>query len=80
MTTPDGPEDEAFCSARGCRRTAEWALRWNNPKLHTPERRKIWLACDEHREHLAGFLGARDFLRDVVAYAALGQGADAGEG
>lgn len=53
------------CSARGCRATARWALAWNNPRLHPPERRKVWLACDEHREHLASFLSARSFLRDV---------------
>jgi hypothetical protein len=54
------------CSARGCRNSATWALRWNNPKLHLPERRKIWLACDEHREHLSAFLSARGFLREVT--------------
>jgi hypothetical protein len=54
------------CSARGCTAGAVWALRWNNPRLHTPERRKTWLACEEHRESLAAFLGARSFLRDVV--------------
>ena len=42
--------------AKGCQRAAVWALLWNNPKLHTPDRRKIWLACDEHRESLADFL------------------------
>ena len=42
-----------------------WALRWNNPRLHTPERRKTWLACDEHRTTLSEFLGARSFLREV---------------
>ncbi len=41
-------------------------LAWNNPKLHTPERRKTWLACEEHREHLSQFLGVRGFLKDVV--------------
>ena len=45
-----------------------WALRWNNPKIHTPDRRKVWLACDEHREHLSQFLGRRDFLREVVPF------------
>ena len=25
-----------MCSARGCRATAVWALRWNNPRLHPP--------------------------------------------
>jgi hypothetical protein len=39
-------------------------LRWNNPKLHTPERRKSWLACPEHDEHLSRFLSARGFLRE----------------
>jgi hypothetical protein len=53
------------CSARGCQAPAGWALRWNNPKLHTPDRRKTWLACDEHRDSLGDFLRARGFLRDV---------------
>lgn len=53
------------CSARGCRATATWSLLWNNPRLHSPDRRKTWLACDEHRTSLADFLAARSFLRDV---------------
>ncbi|WP_336921166.1 hypothetical protein [Aquipuribacter sp. SD81] len=69
MTTPPevpaGAEDAPVCSAKGCRATAVWALRWNNPRLHTPERRKTWAACDGHRAHLSDFLGARGFLRDV---------------
>jgi len=55
-----------ICSAKGCQAEARWSLLWNNPKLHTPDRRKTWLACDEHRESLADFLGKRQFLRDVV--------------
>ena len=54
-----------ICSAKGCQQPATWALRWNNPKVHTPERRKVWLACDEHRSSLSEFLGARGFLKDV---------------
>lgn len=46
-------------------------MRWNNPRLHTPDRRKIWLACEEHRVSLAGHLEVRGFLRDVVAVDAL---------
>ncbi|MEV6418672.1 hypothetical protein [Streptomyces sp. NPDC051662] len=63
-----GSADDAapICSAKGCRAPAVWVLAWNNPKLHTPERRKTWLACDEHREHLSSFLGMRGFLKDVV--------------
>ncbi len=57
---------ELTCSARGCRAAATWQLLWNNPRLHTPERRKTWLACDEHRDSLAEFLRARSFLKDVV--------------
>lgn len=56
------------CSAKGCREAAVWQLLWNNPKLHTPDRRKVWLACDEHRQSLADFLTARQFLREVVEH------------
>lgn len=58
------------CSAKGCRADAVWVLAWNNPKLHTPERRKTWLACDDHREHLSSFLSVRGFLKDVVTLTA----------
>lgn len=57
---------ELMCSSKGCRQQAEWALRWNNPKLHDPERRKTWLACADHRQHLESFLGARSFLRETI--------------
>ncbi len=58
------------CSAKGCTASATWQLLWNNPKLHTEDRRKTWLACDEHRESLSSFLGARKFLKDVVPHTA----------
>jgi hypothetical protein len=58
-------EDLDRCSAKGCQAPATWQLLWNNPKLHTPERRKVWLACDEHKTSLSDFLGARQFLKDV---------------
>ena len=57
-----------ICSAKGCTAPATWELGWNNPKLHTPDRRKVWLACDEQRSSLSEFLGARSFLRDVVPH------------
>lgn len=67
---PAATETETpICSAKGCRAPAVWVLAWNNPKLHTPERRKTWLACDEHRAHLADFLNMRGFLKDVVPFA-----------
>jgi hypothetical protein len=66
---PEGPQGPPQCSAKGCRADAAWVLVWNNPKLHTPDRRKTWLACEEHREHLSQFLGVRGFLRDTVPLA-----------
>jgi hypothetical protein len=64
-TPPGEPE---LCSAKGCREPATWQLRWNNPRIHTPDRRKTWLACERHRQSLAYFLGARGFLRETVAH------------
>lgn len=69
--TPFGSEDAerpAGCSARGCAQPATWALLWNNPKIHQPERRKTWLACDTHKESLSDFLGRRSFLREVEPF------------
>jgi hypothetical protein len=60
--------DETICSARGCQAAAAHELRWNNPRIHTPDRRKVWLACDEHLPSLSDFLSARGFLREVVPH------------
>lgn len=71
MSAPSGADplpsaSPTICSAKGCRRTAEFDLQWNNPKIHAADRRKHWMACAEHRESLGRFLSARGFLRDVV--------------
>ncbi|MEU6277284.1 hypothetical protein ABZ871_33530 [Streptomyces populi] len=66
LNAPGSHPASPVCSAKACRADAVWVLAWNNPKLHTPERRKTWLACEEHREHLSQFLGVRGFLKDVV--------------
>jgi hypothetical protein len=63
--TLDDKSELDLCSAKGCQAPAQWQLLWNNPKIHTPDRRKIWLACDDHRQSLSDFLGARGFLRDT---------------
>ncbi|MGP7960806.1 hypothetical protein ACTVCO_08355 [Sanguibacter sp. A247] len=72
--TPDGPgtDAELICSGKGCRAEAVWAVLWNNPKLHTPERRKVWLACSDHREHLETFLDLRGFRLATVSVDDLG--------
>jgi hypothetical protein len=67
---------ELFCSAKGCRKPAAFALRWNNPKLHDPDRRKTWLACPDHLTSLSEFLDARGFLRSVEPISASAGGID----
>ncbi|MCL3819457.1 acetone carboxylase [Aeromicrobium wangtongii] len=57
--------DELICSAKGCTTAAQHQVVWNNPKLHTPDRRKIWLACAEHEQSLRSFLDARGFYRET---------------
>lgn len=69
---PSGP-DGLVCSSKGCRAAATTDLQWNNPKIHTPDRRKHWLACDEHTETLRSFLSVRGFLRDVLPLAEPGR-------
>ena len=54
------------CSRKACRAVAQWQLLWNNPKLHTPERRKIWLACGEHRTWLEDYLQTRGLWKETV--------------
>jgi hypothetical protein len=55
-------DDIPRCSAKGCREPASVDLNWRNPKLHDATRVKHWLACDEHADHLADYLGVRGFL------------------
>ena len=68
-------ESEQFsspvCSAKACRAAATWRLAWNNPRIHQPERRKTWLACDAHRTSLSDFLTARGFLRETTPLGAV---------
>lgn len=66
LTTTNDEPQELICSAKGCRASATHAIRWNNPKLHEPARRKVWLACDAHEETLRDFLSMRGFYRDTV--------------
>lgn len=76
MTGP-GSDDVVQCSAKGCRAAAVHVLVWNNPKLHTPDREKTWVACDRHRSSLAEHLDVRGFLRRVEPLEPDGGGATA---
>ena len=61
------------CSRKGCRAAAEFQLLWNNPKIHAPERRKIWLACASHREWLEDYLTQRMLYKQTLP---MGQGTE----
>ncbi|MBK5307854.1 MAG: hypothetical protein JJD92_14310 [Frankiaceae bacterium] len=63
MTDADAPE--VICSAKGCRNEAVHVLVWNNPSIHTADREKTWVACDEHKTSLSEFLDRRSFLKRV---------------
>ncbi|MDV3220084.1 hypothetical protein [Intrasporangium sp.] len=68
---PMPPAEDHVCSAKGCRASAVHAVVWRNPKLHVEGRRKVWLACDEHQQALADFVGLRGFLIEVIPVGAL---------
>ncbi|MYM18976.1 hypothetical protein GSY69_03020 [Brevibacterium sp. 5221] len=66
---------ELLCSARDCAREAAYAVLWNNPKIHAPERRKVWLACEEHRAYLGQYLQVRGMLSAIVDVEEIPEGA-----
>ena len=74
------PEHEFTCSRAGCGHAATWKLLWRNPKIHPEDRRKTWLACDEHIEFLREFLAARNFplTTEVIGDEASEAGGDNG--
>ncbi len=61
MSADDGDRIDAVCSRAGCRSAARWRIDWRNPRIHAADRRKTWVACDEHVGYLREFLAARDF-------------------
>lgn len=63
------------CSAKACAADAAFAMLWNNPRIHSPERRKVWLACPAHRVHLHDYLASRGLLRDDVPVSEIPEGA-----
>jgi hypothetical protein len=71
-TGPTAVEAAAMCSRKACRSQAAWQLLWNNPKIHTPERRKTWLACADHRDWLEDYLQTRGLWKETVPLEDLG--------
>ncbi|MBS6634691.1 acetone carboxylase [Rothia mucilaginosa] len=64
----DAQPKYAKCSRKGCQQVAEFQLLWNNPKVHAPERRKIWLACSEHVGWLENYLREREFWKQTLPF------------
>ena len=63
MIGASAPEvgDAPTCSRAGCRNAATTTVNWRNPRIHSLDRVKVWLACDEHSAYLHDYLVARDF-------------------
>jgi hypothetical protein len=64
FTTPQG--GSPVCSRKGCRNDAEWQLLWNNPRIHTPERRKAWASCPDHVEWFEEYLRNRGLWKETL--------------
>ena len=62
-----GAAPSGGCSRAGCREQATWRIDWRNPRIHTGDRFKTWLACDEHVDYLRDYLASRDFPVEVAA-------------
>ena len=56
-----GSDAAVQCSSAGCNADAAWRVNWRNPRIHTPDRVKVWLACGDHRTTLADYLATRGF-------------------
>lgn len=55
------PAGIVSCSAAGCSTAGSWRINWLNPRIHSADRVKVWIACDAHRGTLADYLGTRGF-------------------
>ena len=67
MIGESGALEQVRCSRANCREDARWRVHWRNPRIHGPERVKVWLACDEHVGYLRDYLASRDFPVEVTA-------------
>jgi hypothetical protein len=55
-----GPDGER-CSRAECSAEASWSVNWRNPRIHSPDRVKVWLACVDHVTFLNDYLSSRGF-------------------
>ena len=84
IPSTDAPAEK--CSRAGCNSPAEVNVNWRNPRIHSLDRVKVWLACGEHREFLESYLITRGFpvvvtpLGEVVSVVPDGAGHSSVEG
>jgi len=63
---PGASQDTLRCSKTACREEPAWQIIWRNPKIHTPDRKKVWLSCDDHKDFFDGYLSQRGFPVSIV--------------
>lgn len=61
MIIPGTEAPSVRCSRTSCTVPPEWKVLWRNPRIHGPERQKIWLTCDEHRDYFEAYLAQKGF-------------------
>ncbi len=61
------PSGDPCCSSAGCGAPATWRVNWRNPRIHSADRVKVWLACDAHRSTLGDYLATRGFPVVITA-------------
>jgi hypothetical protein len=55
------------CARAGCVEDAAWQVNWRNPRIHSADRVKVWVACQDHVEFLRDYLDSRGFPVVVTA-------------
>ncbi|MFT4245013.1 MAG: acetone carboxylase [Micrococcaceae bacterium] len=58
--------DYIKCSRAKCTNEAEYVIYWNNPKVHTPDRRKEWTSCEVHKKFFENYLSVRNFYIETL--------------
>lgn len=61
MIIPGGSTSHIRCSRTGCLEAPDYRVLWRNPKIHAPDRHKVWLSCAAHRDYFQGYLLQRGF-------------------
>ena len=59
------------CARAGCIDDASWQVNWRNPRIHSTDRIKVWVACDEHVQFLQEYLDSRGFPVVVTTLGAM---------